>query len=40
LVVHYQISEEAVQRLEEVMKQALAEGGQKLEDRVGYKAYG
>jgi threonine aldolase len=43
LVVHYQISEEAVGRLEDVMKVALARkgmpGGER-EEKVGFKAYG
>jgi len=43
LVVHYQISEEAVGRLEDVMKVALARKGTpgaEREEKVGFKAYG
>lgn len=43
LVVHYQISEEAVSRLERVMSEVMrrkAEGGKVEEKKVGEKAYG
>ncbi|KAG4441158.1 hypothetical protein IFR05_003379 [Cadophora sp. M221] len=43
LVVHYQISEEAVQRLQVVLKEVVerkAAGGVKKEGKVGEKAYG
>lgn len=42
LVVHYQISDEAVNRLEEVMKEAMARKGANgtVEKKVGGKAYG
>jgi threonine aldolase len=44
LVVHYQISDEAVERLEEVLTAVIqskgSENGAKDEDKVGHKAYG